>query len=354
MAQRPNNALQTVSNSELAEGTTFTAQQVELIRTKLAPQASVDDLGLFLQVASARGLDPFRKHIYAVSRWNNEKKAYDTAYQVSIDGLRLIAERTGKYEGQVGPYWCGPDGIWHDIWLSNESPAAAKVGVLKRGFREPLFAVAKFSTYAQKTSKGELTKFWRDMPEVMIAKVAESAALRRAFPEEAGGLYMTEEMDQASNGRHAEAPDSADVIDIQGRRTEAGDPATELRGWAYGIGVDDGDLNRAASALAKVRTTIDDMPPGHVRTLMGKLQSAHGRDSQQFFAWLDSLNPDASQEAAAAPEPTPTPIRDDTKPIDTTPPTMDDIEAALAASTPVLPGVDVPEATTTDTARFTR
>lgn len=174
-------------------------EQINLIKDTCCKNSTDDELKMFLYVAKKTGLDPLTKQIYSVARWDSKLGREVRTTQTSIDGFRVVAERSGKYAGQVGPFWCGEDGKWQDVWLSQTPPIAAKVGVIRSDFREPLYAVANFSAYVQKGKDGKATRFWAQMPELMIAKVAEALALRKAFPQDLSSLYTSDEMGQANH-----------------------------------------------------------------------------------------------------------------------------------------------------------
>lgn len=179
----------------------FTNEQIELIKKTVCKGATDNELQLFLYTCKHAGLDPLLKQIYAIKRGGT------MTIQTSIDGLRLIAERTERYSpGKETVYAYDekkgllsatsyvnkmtPDGTWHEV-----------------------AATAYFAEYAQ-AFNGRLTNFWLKMPHVMLAKCAEANALRRAFPFELAGLYSSEEMVNGLN--KSTTPDEFLTEDVVG------------------------------------------------------------------------------------------------------------------------------------------
>lgn len=177
----------------------FTTDQVSLIKKQIAPQATDDELKLFLYQAKRTGLDPLTRQIYCIHR---NQKNFDGSYskkmtiQTSIDGFRVIAERSGDYGGQDEPQFVEVDG----------KIICCKVPVYKfRGEQryQASVGVAYWDEYVPQAGQDHM---WKKMPHNMISKVAEALGLRKAYPQDLSGLYTAEEMQQAD---HKEQPPAA-------------------------------------------------------------------------------------------------------------------------------------------------
>ena len=177
----------------------FTPEEVGLIGRNMMKGASPDDVALFVATCERTGLDPFAGQIMPSSRNTQKNGAWVTIWGciVKIDGFRKIAVDTGEYEGQEGPWWCGPDGAWKDLWTGDKPCYAAKVLVHRKGFRTGLAGIAKYSAYVQNKKDGGPNSVWTTLGDHMTAKCAEALALRRAFPNELAGLYTEDEQGAA-------------------------------------------------------------------------------------------------------------------------------------------------------------
>lgn len=194
-----------------ADQVRFSDMQVATLRQLGIEDAPQGDLDLFFHVCKKTNLDPFRKQIFMIGR-NTKVTTYEpnadgtgqrrverwvTKYtiQTGIKGYRKrareVATALGDKIGLDGPYWCGEDGQWREVWPEDKIPTAAKFVVFRNG--EMFSAVCHFSEYVQTVRVGDNeipNSMWAKMPRNQIAKCAEAAAYERAYPDDFDGLVL--------------------------------------------------------------------------------------------------------------------------------------------------------------------
>lgn len=157
----------------------FNEDQIELIKNSICKGATNEELKFFLMACERTKLDPFARQIYSVPRGGQR------TIQTSVDGFRLIADRSGKYAPGREPTF---------EYDKNGNLVSATSYVMKQtkdGTWHEVSANAHFSEY----NAG--SPLWKKMPRAMLSKCSECLALRKAFPSEMSGIYGKEEMDQA-------------------------------------------------------------------------------------------------------------------------------------------------------------
>lgn len=176
----------------------FSSEQIRLLAETVAKGCDQNELAFFLQVAKLKRLDPFTGQIHVVKRWDSSLGREKMTVQVGVDGYRAIASRTNDLAGIDDPEYDT------DV---EEHPKWAKITVYRYGRdneKVPYKATARWGEYVQTykdKQTGELkpNPMWKRMPYLMLGKVAEALALRKAFPDELSGMYTNEEMGQADN-----------------------------------------------------------------------------------------------------------------------------------------------------------
>lgn len=159
---------------------------------------SIDSVIMALSYCKARNLDPFKRNVHIVPIWNKALgRMVDTVWP-GIGELRTTAFRTGEYAGLADMVF-GPDITQKVGHKEMTYPEWAQVTVYRmvKGQRVSFAGprVYWIETYATiKRDDDSPNDMWANRPRGQLAKCAESAALRAAFPEEVGGDYIPEEV----------------------------------------------------------------------------------------------------------------------------------------------------------------
>lgn len=199
----------------------FGREQLDLIKRTVAAGTSDDEFALFVEVCRLTGLNPFARQIYAIMRRQNEGGQWVSkmTIQTGIDGYRVLAARSGALAGIDDPTYDTEDG-------DHPNRASITVYRLVAGERMPFSATARWREYAALNKDGHPVAMWARMPWLMLGKVAEALALRRAFPAELSGVYTSDEMAQADNPAPQPAPARASATPAAPERPQQANHAT--------------------------------------------------------------------------------------------------------------------------------
>lgn len=166
---------------------------VALTQNYFCKSASPAEAYVFNNWCAHLGLDPWKKECYLV------KFGSDPATMiVAADVYKKRAEKNPRYQGkQDGVIVLDKDGNLVDrvgaFVLDTDTIVGGWCKVFVKDYVEPIEARVSFKEYC-KMKDGKPQAQWREKPATMINKVAMVHALRNAFPNDLGSMYVAEEM----------------------------------------------------------------------------------------------------------------------------------------------------------------
>ena len=220
----------------------YNSKAIALIRRTVAADTNDDEFSMFIHMARALKLDPLRRQIYAFVYNKDRPEKRRMTIITGIDGFRAIAERTGNYRPDE-------DEPSYEMDASLKGPnnpaglvkATVRVWKFAHGDWHKVTASAYWDEYAplkdewvfdeaqgRRKPSGKLTLDtsgnWGKMPRLMLAKVAEALALRKAWPDDFANVYASEEMDRAKASEMSPA-ELASQADVDARLERLGGPS---------------------------------------------------------------------------------------------------------------------------------
>lgn len=148
------------------------------------------EIKAFIRLCQAQRLNPFTKDAYLVKY--GDKPASVIAGK---ETFTKRAQRSPRFRGYTAGITVVSNGQVArregSLLLPGEQLIGGWCSVVVEGYDAPIFDEVAFGEY--NTGKSN----WLKIPATMIRKVAICHALREAFPEDLGGLYGSEEMEQA-------------------------------------------------------------------------------------------------------------------------------------------------------------
>lgn len=153
------------------------------------------ELAMFINLCKFQGLNPWLREAYLIK--------YGTSPATLVTGKEAFmkrAERHPQFNGfKAGIIVVSGEEILYRegmFALPNEEIVGGWAEVYRKDRSVPYRSEASIAEYAGKKKDGTMNGQWQSKPATMIRKVALVQALREAFPEELGAMYIAEEQGQ--------------------------------------------------------------------------------------------------------------------------------------------------------------
>ena len=180
---------------QITKSNWLSQDEKKIIKAQFFPPNATDmDMIYCMKVAETFNLNPILKQIYFVERVTNINGQRISKIEplAGRDSFLTLAHRSGKFAGIESECGIKQKAVLQDGEWMNKNELVATARVYRTDNERPFCAEVSYGEYVQRTGKGEITKFWREKPETMLKKVAESQALRKAF--DISGLYSVDEV----------------------------------------------------------------------------------------------------------------------------------------------------------------
>ena len=173
----------------------FSPEQVKFVMETIAPTLNDKEIWLFLLKAQLTGLNPLNGEIFAYTAVKDGRR--QLVMIAGRDGKRNLAERTGKIEYiRTTPIYTREQEVTVDDPKSENGKRTDRIVITVQPWEGKLWGA---QCEIKRTDKVEATTVqvplaeyqqdnytWKNKPETMIKKVAQSQALSEAFPNLAG------------------------------------------------------------------------------------------------------------------------------------------------------------------------
>lgn len=256
------------------------------LQNSVFPGAKSESILLAIDYCKARKIDILKKPCHIVpmqvtikdqkDKYGNDKKEWRDVIMPGIYEQRITAFRTGQMAGQDEPVF--GELINH---LGVTAPEWCRVTVyrfingVRCAFSHTEYfseACATTSVYEdnKKTDRLRVNSMWTKRPRGQLAKCAEAGALRKAFPDELGGVITADEIAEEPTPA---APDNhANVIDTTATKTpmitdKQYDKLSDL------IGLTGTDEQKLLSAYGKSR--LDELTSVNAENAIGILNKRY-------------------------------------------------------------------------------